>query len=77
MSPEDIIGHLLNLLSHEEHCAITEQLAVDQVTCVIVERLRHRLTVLEVDHIHIQAPAELAGSTCQLLRRFLDENPAV
>ncbi|HEY4312563.1 MAG TPA: hypothetical protein VGN12_24150 [Pirellulales bacterium] len=75
MSPEDLIGHLLNLLSQDEHRAIAHEISIDQVTCVVVDKLRQRLTVLEIDHIHFEAPAELARCTCETLRRFCQDNP--
>ena len=75
MTPEDLIGHVLGLLEADERRIVEEMMRADADMRSMVEKLRRRLSVLEIDREHFAGPADLASRTCARVRVLLASGP--
>ncbi len=74
MNPEDMIGHLLNLLDADEQQHIQHCLEHDARAKSLCQKLACRLAVLSVDRVEVTPPQTLAIRTCQRLRIVIESH---
>jgi len=74
MNPEDMIGHLLNLLDADEQQQIQECLEHDARAKSLCQKLACRLAVLSIDRVEVTPPPTLAVRTCQHVRIVIESH---